>query len=51
MNCANCNKEYKEDFIFCRCCGTKNKPSELDLIKKSGHPTDWKIYFLIKRMD
>lgn len=45
MKCTNCNKENRDDFIFCRCCAVKNKPSDLDLLDKSLHTTDWKFYF------
>lgn len=45
MNCISCNKQHNKPFVFCRYCGTKNTPSELDLIKKSGCHADWEFYF------
>lgn len=44
MKCTNCNKENKDDFIFCRCCGTKNKQSGFDLLDKSLHKINWQFY-------
>lgn len=44
MKCNNCNKENRDDVSFCRCCGTKNKPSELDLLDKSLNNLDWQFY-------
>lgn len=44
MVCINCNKENRDDFTFCRCCETKNKPSEFDLLDKSLNNLDWQFY-------
>ena len=45
MHCSSCNKEIKDDAVFCRCCGKKHNPSDLDLLDKSLHKLDWKFYF------
>jgi tetratricopeptide (TPR) repeat protein len=46
MLCTNCDRE-NNDFSFCRSCGTKHSPSDLDLLDKSLHKLDWQ--FCLKR--
>lgn len=44
MICTNCKKENRDDAVFCRCCVTKFKPSDLDLLDKSLYKIDWQFY-------
>lgn len=44
MVCNNCNREMAEEAVYCRRCGTKYKPSNLDLLDNSLYKTDWQFY-------